>query len=237
MCSHIPLKERTQIRKVKFQKWRHKNGSTVFMLPQKPEEIHSAIRKVWWLDNSRARNPQQRLWISEQSPIRFRGTSSRHSAESVSNQNFTRDGEEFFTKVPVAVAEAISFSFVQLIRNLASIVKNYHGTSEQLHFIYQTQAELQTKLYVEQKKRHRPFYCNLDQMISGGRILRNAVAICEMTKPSWQTENLKMNEDLVHLFAGGEFGKKIFWLLRSKNWKSWMHQKYIPEDWMRKKSW
>ena len=31
-CSHIPLKERTQIRKVMLQKWRHKNGSTVFML-------------------------------------------------------------------------------------------------------------------------------------------------------------------------------------------------------------
>ena len=30
MCSHIPLKERTQIRKVILQKWRHKNGSTVF---------------------------------------------------------------------------------------------------------------------------------------------------------------------------------------------------------------
>ena len=32
MCSHIPLKERTQIRKVMRHKWRHKNGSTVFML-------------------------------------------------------------------------------------------------------------------------------------------------------------------------------------------------------------
>ena len=34
-----------------------------------------------------------------------------------------------------------------------------------------------------------------------------------------------------------KLGKKIFWLLRLKNWKSWMHQKFIPEDWMRKKSW
>ena len=32
MCSHIPPKERTQIRKVRLQKWRHKNGSTVFIL-------------------------------------------------------------------------------------------------------------------------------------------------------------------------------------------------------------
>ena len=32
MCSHIPLKERPQIRKATLQKWRHKNGSTVFIL-------------------------------------------------------------------------------------------------------------------------------------------------------------------------------------------------------------
>ena len=32
MCSHIPLKERTQIRKVMLQEWRHQNWSTVFML-------------------------------------------------------------------------------------------------------------------------------------------------------------------------------------------------------------
>ena len=33
-------------------------------------------------------------------------------------------------------------------------------------------------------------------MISGGRILWNAIAVCEMTETSWQTGNLKMNEDL-----------------------------------------
>ena len=65
------------------------------LLPQKPKEIYSAIRKIWWLDNSRAQSPQRRTWISEQSPIRCRGTSSRHSVESVSNHIFTGDGEEF----------------------------------------------------------------------------------------------------------------------------------------------
>ena len=33
-------------------------------------------------------------------------------------------------------------------------------------------------------------------MKSGGQILRNFVAFCEMSKISWQTGNLKMNEDL-----------------------------------------
>ena len=45
--SHIPLKERTQIWKVRLKKWRHKNESIVFMLTSaKPKEIHSGIRKV-----------------------------------------------------------------------------------------------------------------------------------------------------------------------------------------------
>ena len=113
MCSHIPLKEGTQIRKVMLQKWRHtKRKHTVFMLTSaKPKEVHSASRKVWWLYNSRAQCPQRRTWISEQSPICCRGTSSRHSVESVSNQNFTGNGEEF-TKVPKAVEESKSYSYV-----------------------------------------------------------------------------------------------------------------------------
>ena len=35
-------------------------------------------------------------------------------------------------------------------------------------------------------------------MISGGLILWNAVAICEMSQTSWQTGKLRMNEDLVN---------------------------------------
>ena len=49
-------------------------------------------------------------------------------------------------------------------------------------------------------------------MISGDRILRNAVAICEMTKTFWQTGNLKINEDLENpsrtCFARGESFRK-----------------------------
>ena len=60
-------------------------------------------------------DPQRRTWISEQSPIRCRGTSSRHSMESVWDQNFTGDGEEF-TKVLVAVTEAKSYSYAQFLR-------------------------------------------------------------------------------------------------------------------------
>ena len=72
---------------------------------------------------------------------------SRKSLESVSIQNFTEGGEEF-TKVPTAVAEVKSYSYVQFMRKLASIVKNYHGIIELLHFINQRQAKLQDELYV-----------------------------------------------------------------------------------------
>ena len=36
-------------------------------------------------------------------------------------------------------------------------------------------------------------------MKSGGLILRNAIGICKMSKTSWQTEKLRMNEDLANL--------------------------------------
>ena len=58
---------------------------------------------------------------------------------------------------------------------------------------------MQNKLHVEQKKRHQPCYCNLDRMISGGGFHGMLFAVGEMTKTSWQTGNLKMNEDLVNL--------------------------------------
>ena len=106
---------------LRFGRWCFKSGDTKAeaqcscLRPQKPKEIYSGVRNVWWFDNCRAQNPQRRTWILEQSPIRCRGTSSRHSMESVSNRNFTGDGEEF-TKVPRVVAEATSYSYVQFKR-------------------------------------------------------------------------------------------------------------------------
>ena len=51
------------------------------LLPQIPKEIYSTNRRDWWLDNSGAQNPQRRMWISEQSPVRCRGTRSHHSVD------------------------------------------------------------------------------------------------------------------------------------------------------------
>ena len=74
-------------------------------------------------------------------------------------------------------------------------MKNYHGIIEREHLIAQRQTELQNELHDEQKREHQLYYCNPDWMISGGRTLWNAFAICEMSKTNWQTGKLRMNED------------------------------------------
>ena len=72
--------------------------------------------------------------------------------ESVSNQNFTRDGEEF-TEVPKAVAEAKSYSYVQFIGIWQVLWRIIMESSNNYTFINQIRAELQNELYVEQQKR------------------------------------------------------------------------------------
>ena len=71
-----------------LQQWH--SGSTVFTLTSQKNRniamyaceprwqglLAEDSRKVWWLDNNRSRRPQWRMWISNQSPIRSRGTRS-----------------------------------------------------------------------------------------------------------------------------------------------------------------
>ena len=57
MCSHIPMKEWSQIRKVKRQKWWQKRRKIVHAcFRKKTKEIYSADRTDWWSENSRARS-------------------------------------------------------------------------------------------------------------------------------------------------------------------------------------
>ena len=148
-----------------------------------------------------------------------------------------RDGEEF-TNAHRSRRRSHKLFIRTIYWNLESIVKNYHGIIEQLQLIDQRQAELQNEHKREQKKRHQPYSCNLDRMLSCGWILWNAVAVCEMTKTSWQMgkslNEWRSGESFQDILCSRvEFAKKIFW----ENWKSWRHQIYISEDWIRKKSW
>ena len=96
-------------------------------------------------------------------------------------------------------------------------MKNYRGIIERPHFIVQKQTELQNELYDEWKTEHQLYYCSPDWMIRSGQIPWNAIAICEMSKISWQTEKLRMNEDLVnhlkdqpfHLVHSGGISPKL----------------------------
>ena len=75
--------------------------------------------------------------VSKQSPIRSRGTRSRHSVGSivsVQNKVDTGDGEEF-QKVSQAAGKVESHSHRQFIGILAKPVKNGHGIIKLLHFI------------------------------------------------------------------------------------------------------
>ena len=112
MCSHIPLQERSQIRKATLQKWRHKKRKHsvhgYFRKKKKQKRSFCEQKKVWWLDNSRARNPQRRTGISEQSsPIRCRSTSSRHSMKPCQTKT-SQETEKDLRKLAETAAEAKS---------------------------------------------------------------------------------------------------------------------------------
>ena len=71
---------------LRFGRWGFKSGDTqkrkhsvCASFSKNQERSILRTEKVWWLCNSRAQNPQRRMWISEQSPIRCRGTSSRYN--------------------------------------------------------------------------------------------------------------------------------------------------------------
>ena len=76
-------------------------------------------------------------------------------------------------------------------------------------------------------------------MISGGWILWNAFAVCEMTKTSWQTGSLQMNEDLGSFWdiicSQGEFWEEdiliveIEELEKLKNLEIWRHWKIFQK--------
>ena len=63
-------------------------------------------------------------------------------------------------------------------------------------------------------------------MISGGLILWNPIAICEMSKTSWQTGKHRMNKDLEHLMKGPiiPFGALVEHLPNSDRDKARNHQ-------------
>ena len=115
----------------RFGRWRYKSGDTKTeaqyscLLPQIPKEIYSTNRRDWWLDNSGAQNPQRRMWISVQSPVRCRGTKSHHSVDITRvKTELHRRRRRIFMEVPRAVAETRSYSYGRLWRIITEAISH-----------------------------------------------------------------------------------------------------------------
>ena len=198
MCSHIPLKERTQIRKVMLRKWRDKkrkhNIHTDFTKKRKRsipraekfDELIAAEHKIL-SDGSESRSNHRYAVVQVLATQWIQS----YPRKTKTSQETEKNSPKFLepSQKPKVIYTNDSLEFGESCEELPGII-------DQLHLIDQRQAELQNELYVEKKKGHQPFYCNLDRMTSGGQIPWNAIAICEMSKISWQKGKLRMNEDL-----------------------------------------
>ena len=92
---------------------------------------------------------------------------------------------------------------------LKNCVKIFPGIIEPQHLIDLRQMALLKEPQDEWKKEPQQYCCNQDWMEGAWLILWNAIATCEMSQTSWQTEKLRMKE----------------------------HQKVILEESKRKKCW
>ena len=155
MCSHILLKEWIQIRTATLQKWRHKSGSTVFILTStkyrkrcipRTEEIGD-MKTVE--HKSESRNNHHRGTRSHCSPdiIRVKPKLDRRRTRICESQKSRHRSQKLFIWT--------------INENLANIVKSYHGIIGQLYLIDQRQ-EIAERAVRRVKKGHQPFYCNLD---------------------------------------------------------------------------
>ena len=135
-----------------------------------------------------------------ESAVRCRGTRSRHSGiQSYPCKNKTKTSqqtEKSLRKFPIAATKANSHLYGQFVRIWQVLWRSIAESSNSYNSSIRDKRNCRTSCTSSKKREHQLYYFNLDWMISGGQILWNAVAICEMTKTSWQTGNLK-------------FGKKV----------------------------
>ena len=126
-------------------------------------------------------------WISKQSPIRSRGTS-REKLKLLRRRK--RVWESFSSRRKNRKSLTLTIHW-----NLANLVKIYHGIIELQHLIDPRRMALLKEPHAEWKKEHLLYCCNQAWMKNGGLILWNAVAICDMSKTSWQMWKLLMKGD------------------------------------------
>ena len=217
-CLYIHLKERIQIRdgdasKVGIQKWKH-SILTNFRKYRKGSSPRN--RRDWWLENSGAQK-----WISEQSPVRFRGTRSHYSVDTSRekpklHKRRRRICESFWSR------HRCQKIFVWTIfENSANILKNYHGIIGQL-FLTDWRQEIAERAVTSSKRRH------IRRIIAIWIEWRMMVRFHEMPllsarcpKPAGKREIWDTNEDLVNHSKDQFFNLTHWFDISQKLWEKW----------------
>ena len=161
-----------------------------------------------WLDNSRSQSLQRSMWFSKQSSIFSRCTRFSHSMDSVvpvQNKNYPGDGKEF-TKVSRADWKAESHLHRQHI-----------GLWQILWRLFMESSYFDTPGIAERAVRRikegtSEYYCNQAWMKSGGLILCNAIAICEMFKTYRHMGKHLTNDDSENHWKARSFRAVQLWL-------------------------
>ena len=146
----------------------------------------TSSRKVRWLDNGWSQSPQWGGWITEQSPVRCRGTSSRHSLEFRVKPKLHRRRRRKLTET---VAEAKSYSYRQIM-----------GIWQVLWRIILESSNFDTSSIRDERyccksgtwtKRRNFSSFRIGWQVVVGFFQLSAITIWEMSKISWQTGKLK----------------------------------------------
>ena len=165
-----------------------------------PDDKGPLQKTHWWCSTSSNwdRWLDHRRWISEQSSTRSRGTRSRHSMDSflfVQTKNFSGDGQEF-TKVSRAVWKKPKVIYMDNSLEFGKSCEDLswnHRTSTPYRSETNGIAERAARR-VKEGTSAVLLQSGLDQT-NGGLIPWNALAICEMSKTSWQMGKLLTQGD------------------------------------------
>ena len=169
-------------------------------------------REIWCFDCSRSRSPHWKMWVSTKSSIQRSGTRFSHSMDTVvpvQNRKLLSRRKGVYDSFSSHLKSQKSFT-LSIRWNLVNPVNIYHGIIVLLHLIDLRRMGLPKEHCAEKRKEHLPNCCNLAWTKNGGLMLRNAVALSEIFKISWQTGKHLMEDD-------SENHSKVRWF-RSEQW-------------------
>ena len=215
-CSHIPLKERTQIRKVMLQKWRHNNGSTVFMLisaKTKRDLLCEQKSMATWQQQNLGTITDTLSWYKFSPLGGIRVKPKLHMRRRRIYESLEKPSQK-----PKVIHTYNLWTFGKYFEesswNLRATTLHWSETSGIAERAVRRQKEETSAVLLQSgsddkwRSDSMECYCCLrdDQdLLADGK---------------FQNERRFGASFFDMLRSRGEFGKKLFWLLRLKNWKS-----------------